>query len=309
MPVAPAETCAAHPGVAAAFRCDGCGKALCHDCIREGHRLLFCRLCGERALPLAASGPATTVERRSAAARERTYSLADILGYPLRGAGAWLFGTYAALLVVFSLVESVAFGGVFTLVLRCAILVLLPGLLFAVIRRTAAGDDDMPDWPDIGETGDRAREIVAFLLVGFLAAVPLALLLRWLRCGDGESLAHGPGSAGCWIAVLLGIALGAALAIPAAAVYAAYQGFVLTLRVDLHLRFLATTGGDGLATLALVVALLSASQLAAGALGALPLLGGAVAGALAAYALFVGAHRIGLLVRRHAAEMDELYLG
>ena len=45
--------CAAHPERAAVYECDGCGKLLCEECIEEGHRLLCCRHCGERALQTA----------------------------------------------------------------------------------------------------------------------------------------------------------------------------------------------------------------------------------------------------------------
>jgi DNA-directed RNA polymerase subunit RPC12/RpoP len=48
----PPQSCATHPAAAAVYRCDGCGRLLCPDCVQEGHRLLFCRHCRERALPL-----------------------------------------------------------------------------------------------------------------------------------------------------------------------------------------------------------------------------------------------------------------
>jgi len=31
--------CANHPGVAAVYRCDGCGKLLCGECAEEGYGL------------------------------------------------------------------------------------------------------------------------------------------------------------------------------------------------------------------------------------------------------------------------------
>ena len=62
-PPPPAGGCATHPTRAATFYCDGCGRRLCDECIESGHRLLFCRHCRERALPLAADGAATPAER------------------------------------------------------------------------------------------------------------------------------------------------------------------------------------------------------------------------------------------------------
>src|SRR6187549_3606594 len=67
MAQAAAAYCATHSQTVARFQCDGCGKLLCDACIEESHRLLLCRLCGERALPLAADAPATTVERKQLA--------------------------------------------------------------------------------------------------------------------------------------------------------------------------------------------------------------------------------------------------
>lgn len=44
--------CARHRDALASFRCGGCQSDLCMDCVDEG-RLVICRLCGERAHPLA----------------------------------------------------------------------------------------------------------------------------------------------------------------------------------------------------------------------------------------------------------------
>lgn len=46
------QICSTHPQERALFVCDGCGERLCWDCIKEGAHLIFCRLCGERAIPL-----------------------------------------------------------------------------------------------------------------------------------------------------------------------------------------------------------------------------------------------------------------
>ncbi len=33
----PSLSCVAHPGAAATFRCDGCGRLLCFECVEQGH--------------------------------------------------------------------------------------------------------------------------------------------------------------------------------------------------------------------------------------------------------------------------------
>ncbi len=44
------------------------------------------------------------------------------------------------------------------------------------------------------------------------------------------------------------------------------------------------------------------------ALRGFPLLGGALAAAVAAYGTFAGAHVVGLMYRKHAATLDAIYL-
>src|ERR1700720_3735491 len=84
------QNCVAHPGVAATFQCDGCGRLLCSACVEQGHRLLFSRHCRERALPLDASLPAAL----AAAGRDGvgtvllTYAVlaaSRLLGFALHG--------------------------------------------------------------------------------------------------------------------------------------------------------------------------------------------------------------------------------
>ena len=86
-----AQACAQHPGVEAAFRCEGCAKLLCQDCIKKGHALLFCSLCGERAMPLEAGQPATVKEVARRQAISKPYSFQQALSYPFRGVGLYMF--------------------------------------------------------------------------------------------------------------------------------------------------------------------------------------------------------------------------
>jgi len=71
-----ATTCSTHPATAAEYRYDGCELVLCDECIKVGHRLFFCRYCGERA----------------------PYSFQKALAYPFRGLGGYVFwGIFAVL--------------------------------------------------------------------------------------------------------------------------------------------------------------------------------------------------------------------
>jgi hypothetical protein len=304
----PSRNCAAHPGVAATFQCDGCGRLLCSACVEQGHRLLFCRHCRERALPLDASLPATVPELKRAAVRARPTTWLEALRYPLRGQGSMVFWAYLGLMVAFVLLSIFPLAGLLILCFRLAITLLMPGLLYAIVRRTAEGDDELPDWPDIGDAGERLYEAFTFLGTIAVALVPAALALRLSGCALLDLLGGAGGAASCRWAVAAGLVLGLSLAVPMFGSLAVYQHLDLLLRLDLHVRALAATGRDGVATVLLTYAVLAAGRLLGSALQGFPLLGGALAAAVAAYGTFAGAHVVGLMFRKHAAALDKVYL-
>jgi hypothetical protein len=301
----PPSVCAAHPGVPASFRCDGCGRLLCRDCIEEGHRLLFCRLCGERALPLAESGPASTQELRRAAAQSRAYGFADALGYCFRGRGAWLFWAYLVLLAASQL--SYLLPGVGLLVTSFGLLVLMlaPGLLFAIVRQTTRGDNELPDWPDFSELWPN---LARFLAVALIGALPVGLALFAADCGP-EALLGAARRGRCALALLGGAVLGVPLGVLALGAVAHYDAPWIAFRVDLHLRALAACGRDAWRTIAVVLGVVAAGQIASWMLGAVPLAGEILEAAASTYGLLTGAHLVGLLYRWHERELDRIYMG
>jgi len=304
----PSPNCAAHPGVPATFRCDGCARLLCPACVEHGHRLLFCRHCRERALPLDASLPATVPALKRAAARARPVTWVQALGYPLRGQGSMVFWVYLALMVAFVLLAAMPGSWLLVWSLRCVVALLMPGLLYAIVRRTAEGDDELPDWPDIGEVGERFYELFTWLCTIAVALVPAALALTLSGCGIQGLLEGAAGAAGCWWALAAGLVLGLPLAVPMFGSLAVYEHVDLLFRLDLHVRALAAAGRDGVATVLLTYAVLAGSRLLGFALHGFPLLGGALAAALAAYGSFAGAHVVGLMFRKHAPALDAIYL-
>jgi hypothetical protein len=304
----PSQNCVAHPEVAATFHCDGCGRLLCSACVEQGHRLLFCRHCRERALPLDASLPATVPELKRAAARARPTTWLEALTYPLRGQGSMVFWAYLGLMIAFVLLSVFPLAGLLTFAFRLLIGLLMPGLLYAIVRRTAEGDDELPDWPDIGDAGERLREVFTFVGTIAVTLVPAALALRLSGCALVDLLSDAQGAASCRWTVAVGLMLGLPLAVPMFGSLAVYQHLDLLLRLDLHLRALAATGRDGVSTVLLTYAVLAASRLLGFALHGFPLLGGALAAAVAAYGTFAGAHLVGLMFRKHAAALDAIYL-
>ena len=280
-----APACRVHPASPAAFLCDGCGAPLCPACVEEGHRLIFCRLCGERALPLAAA-----------------------LRYPFHGLGLYLTVTYVALMTALDLVASASrLLGLVTLMPRIVVMLLLPAMLFAIVRTTAAGDIELPDWPEFVHPVERLREWFWGLGIAAGALLPLAALLSLSRCST-LGLLTGEAGIGCVLLLVAGMAAGAPLALFGLGAVGTYESGWLSWRIDLHLRALAETGAEGLRTVALVTAVGLAGELLAWLLRGLPLLGALLSHALGAYALFTGPHLVGLLFRRRRAALAAIYV-
>jgi hypothetical protein len=302
-----AGLCATHPQAAALFRCDGCGRLLCQDCVKPGHRLFTCRLCRERALPLDAGIPADVPGRRRALARRRAYGWGEMLRYPLRGQGGGVFWSYLALLALLRLLGALPVFGQIAQVFWFFIGILVPGMLYAIVRRTAAGDDQLPDWPDAGELGERWREVFTALCLGAAALAPAAALVWVSGCADAL-LADEPPEGLCLALPAAGLALGLALAVPAFGALAIYESGWLLVRPDLHARALFAAGTDGLRTVAFVYVCLATGRLAAWFLHPLPWLGGLLSGAVSAYASFVAAHLVGWMFLRHEQALDAIYM-
>lgn len=294
--------CSEHAAVAAGFACDSCGRRLCADCVREGHRLLFCRHCGERALPLAPSESADPVERRRRERVERPYSFGAALAYVTRADGRWILAGYV---VVMSLVTALpALSG---LMLALVVWLLVPGLLFEIVRTTAEGATELPDWPDVGELWSRVREWVSFLGAALVAIAPIPFSFRIFDV-SATAFLSGQGGARGWIALAVGVALGLLLALFAFGATGAYGSGWLWFRLDLHLEaWLGKAGGDALIVAGLGASIFLAGQLAGAVLGRVPIAGAVIEHALSGYALFTGAHLVGLVFRRHAAVLDPIY--
>jgi len=302
------DTCTAHPDRAAVYECDGCKKLLCEECMEEGHRLLFCCHCGEMAIPLATGAPVTTTEL----ARERkisaAYGLAEALAYPFRGLGLYLFVGYVLLVIVLDLAGAVPGLGCAVLVVQLAILLLLPGLLFAIVGTTAEGEIELPDWPDFSDWGARIGEWISFLLIVVMAALP-AWLLLWLGdCGMGGLVAGGS-ELSCWGLLALGLFIGVVLWVPGVGAVGTYGSGWLGWRADLHFKALINVWGDAWLTIGLLAVLWMGSLFLRVILLFVPVLGTISSVGVGVYTLFVGAHLIGLLFRRNAKMLESIYKG
>lgn len=295
-------SCAQHPDRAAAYRCDGCARPLCEECVSESHALFLCRLCGERALPLDPERAATPRERRRDEALARPYPLAAAFGYAFRGTGKYLYG---ATLLSMAFVGFVVRYGItcFAALFGLAFWALVVGLQFKIVRTTAEGDVELPDWPEYFSWGERLRDLALYLWV---VAVQFAPLAAHLVLFGAAGLVRREPSFPFWLAAAALGWLGCGLAVFAFAA-AALEGGGAALRLDRHARGLFAARGDALAVTNLTFGLGSAAFLARSALEAIPLVGAAISGALGAYWIFTGAHLVGLLARRRRALFEELY--
>src|SRR4028118_318130 len=232
------EVCVQHPGVAAAFRCDGCGKTLCGECIRKGHALLFCGLCGERAMPLDAGKPATVREVRRHEAVTKPYSFMDALSYPFRGSGKLMFAAAVISMLFVQLLLSYGMG-LWRYLFAAGFWSLMIGLQFSIVRTTAEGDNELPEWPDYSDFGERFADIVTYLVITLLQLGPAAAYVFF----GLESLVTGEAGLGFWAGFAVCAWLGAVLATMAYGAAGRF-GRGSSLRLDLHVRGFLTGGAD-----------------------------------------------------------------
>lgn len=296
-----AQVCAQHPGVAAQFYCDGCGKKLCPDCIRKGHALLFCTLCGERALPLHADQPADVKGLQRRQAISKSYSFQQALFYPFRGTGLFLF--IAALISLGFVTFLLEHGfGIWPIVFAVGLWSLMIGLQFKIVRSTSEGDDELPDWPEYADWGERFMDMLTYLVIAILQFFPV---IAFTMLNLGKVLTPEPSLlfwAGFSVLAWLGTALGT-VAFGAAGRF--YRSSAL--RIDLHFRALRIGGADSVTATNVVFAAGIVLFVARVLLQQIPIVGAAAAGVLGAYWTFTSAHLAGVLFRRHILELEKIY--
>lgn len=309
------EACSNHPDRSARFRCDGCEALLCGECIQEGHRLLFCTVCGERALPLDTDEPADTRKRQETVklARAASYTYREALGYPFRGTGAYAFWIYVGLQGLALAVHALPLvGGLLVLAVLIFLLLvglLLPGFLFAITRTTAAGENELPDWPAF-DVFRLLKQVFVFVWVGAVSLIPMAAMLRGFRCEAMDVVAGRADAVGCSMALVSGYFLGVCVWLPAFGSVAIFGSFWLLFRFDLHFKAARADYGEFFTAVGLTAGLLALSGVAPFVLSRLPLpdlIVNLTINALLIYSAFVGAHLAGVYFRRHSAAAQEIY--
>lgn len=297
-------TCSVHAGVAAAYRCEGCERALCTQCVQSSHALLLCKSCGERALPLTEAHGATVREVQVQEAAGRPYALPEAFRYPFRGMGRYMF---AATLVSMAFVNFLLlFGwGCLPLVVAALFGTLLIALQFKIADTSARGDTELPDWPEYLAVGHRLIDVLTY---GFLFFVQFAPLIAYLFLSGGfDKVVSTEPSFPFWLGFVVFAWAGAGVWVVAFGA-AGHYGRGSALRLDLHVRALMTAKRDALLFANIVFPLGVGFLLVRVLLGVqLPLVGSMLAGVLGAYWLFVSAHLAGLIVRRNLRQFDAIY--
>jgi len=306
-------TCAQHADARAAFGCESCGRLLCPQCVDEGHRLLFCRHCGERALPLARGEAATTTARRAAAARAvaARYGWFEALAYPLRGHGAYALWAYLLVIAIFVVVENVfKYGGCFTGLPRLIVSALVTPFLFDIARTTAAGENELPDWPE-WDPWPVFKKVVLMWAVALVSLFPAYGLLAAAGCGFTDFLASAGSLLACVLLLGIGLLLSMMVWLLAFGSTAVYETPWLFFRLDLHARAGWAAGPDLLiATLfnGVLLALVPGLTVAL-AIFVHPIAADLASQGVTLYAVLLSAHLAGVIFRRHPDAMEAIYLG
>ena len=295
-----AETCAEHPDVAALYVCDGCEKHLCEDCIEESFRLLLCRLCGERALPLHADQPASVQELKKQRAVSKPYSLKEAFFYPFRGSGIYMF---AATLIASGILWLVSImpTGCLALGLRAVFWGLIVGLQFRIVRSTAEGENELPDWPDFTDVGKMFWDILTWNVIH--AVIVIGIL--WFTIGGALQGGFKP-RIDFSIAVALVLWLSAAFMVMAYGAVGNYRRLKV-FEIHNHVRGYLAAGSDAVKITNLVFGLGILAFLARALLEGIPFVGAALSSVVGVYWLFMVPHLSGLLFRRNIDTMEKLY--
>jgi hypothetical protein len=293
------STCAVHAGVAAIYRCEGCERALCADCVQHGHALLLCKSCGERALPLSDAHGATVREAKIEQAVARPYALSEAFRYPFRGMGGYMFGATLLSMAVANFFLFIGWGG-----LSALLWALMVALQFKIADTSARGETELPDWPEYFDFWPQLLNLLTYAFLGFVQFAPL--IVYFFLFGGFEATFAAEPSFPFWLGFAVCAWAGAAVWVVAFGA-AGHYGRGQSLRLDLHLKALAGSKRDALLFANIVFPLGVGFLVARTLLDQLPLLGSAVAGALGAYWLFVSAHLAGLIVRRNLRSFDAIY--
>lgn len=264
--------CEKHPGIPATWQCGDCHGCFCDECVEVKqfgrNHVQACRVCGYICEP---------ISRDLADEGQAETTLLTAFSYPLQGMGwATLVGGTIGLTVLGFLLGPIGTG------LGWA---LLAAYSVQIVRESADGKDELPDWEDITHLGDLAPPTV--MALGTVAASFLPALLVYGATESGLAF---------WAALMAGVAYA-----PMAWLAVAMHGNVFLANPITVITSISRVGGAYAIACGILLLVAFAFLVSVGIVGAIStgIAAGAVANAIMLYFLFVENRVLGLLYLSH----------
>lgn len=296
------QNCAQHPEVAATYQCQGCQSLLCEQCVDSGHALLFCRLCGEQALPLNRNQPVTAQERQRRDTVVKPYTFQEALAYPFRGLGLYLYIGAVFVSLMFQVLRAITLGGLASIGLSLGLGWLIIALQFKIVATSAEGKDELPDWPDYSDFVSRLFDLLAYLFIAVLQFGPVAAF-AWF--GRDQIFTSSPNIL-FWFVIAVLAWCGNALSLMALGAAGRFDRFDVLL-VHCHVRAFLAAGADAVTAANLIYGIGIVVFLLRVTLAQIPFVGAIVSTGLLMYWTFTGPHLVGVVLRRHIFEIEKIY--
>ena len=220
-------------------------------------------------------------------------ALPGVLSYPVRGRGKWLLGGGA---IFFCLVDFLRFLPLVGPVLALVVWGYLCSYMLKIIARSAAGENDPPDWPDLtGLWDDVIRPALFVLVAGLMSFAPLVAYVACNLGLDEFGLLFTGSDLVFWTLVVFGC-LYMPMSLITLALYESLAGLNPVLIVGSIIR---TVPSYPLVCGILVGAMALSSWTAVFANGLVPVIGPLVGWALSLYFLLLEMHVLGKLYQTH----------
>lgn len=209
--------CRNHVHNAARHKCTKCGRYLCDLCVNTrgsaAGGLKFCKACAGECAPV-------TIKGHIPQAVDFFKAVPKAFRYPVVGDGLILliggtifFGFLDA--ANYIAINSLKYGQMRALMMRAILVtfVLGTGYLFSYLKKvvysTAAGEQQMPDWPDLSEWhADIVSPMFQFVVISLISFGPAIGLAIWLQ-GENPWAVWATAVAGCFYfpMAMLGVAM------------------------------------------------------------------------------------------------------
>ncbi|MGH0029109.1 MAG: hypothetical protein ACQGVC_04930 [Myxococcota bacterium] len=271
--------CVNHPGADARWMCVGCESVFCGECVgrrRFGAASVdTCKACGELCQPMKAG--------RANDREALTETFLGAFAYPLRDAGPLMIAA-GTLFSCGTLLFLRGLGGL--LFVWCLFL----GYGMQVLRETADGRENAPNWPDVNSAGQLFKPMLLAIATAFVSYAPAFWAFRSGHPWLGGAL------------VLAGVAYA-----PMAWIAASISGNLLAITPVTVLPLLAKVRPSYFGACALLLGIYAVFDVATKAVvGALPtLVGYAFMNAAFLYLMMVEMRVLGLVWRSHADELGQ----